>query len=134
MKKLLLIFTISLTSIAFAQNNSAVLEDAVKLMKLSNSTVEASMAPFVNQIPKDNQAAFQKDLQPLLDSMYKKLANVAVEQYSHEDIKAMLKFYETDLGKTMLSGQVKLLQASMQIGQEFSMQMMPLMQKHMKID
>lgn len=130
MKKLFIVSILLIGSFGFGQENTTALEDAIQLMKLSNATIEETIAPFTAQIPAANQDAFKKDLQPLLDTMYEKLAKVAVNQYSHEDIKAMLKFYETDLGQTMLKGQVKLLQASMQIGQDFSMKLMPLMQKH----
>lgn len=131
MKKLFICLVLLVTSFTFSQENTAHLEDAIQLMKMSNASIEVSIAPIVAQIPEANKEAFKKELQPILDNMYESLAKVAVKEYSHEDIKAIKEFYETDLGKTMIKGQVKLIQASMQIGQQFSMQLMPIMQKYM---
>jgi ABC-type oligopeptide transport system ATPase subunit len=130
MKRLIICISLFVATVGYSQENSAHLDAAVELMKLSNGSVESSLQPFYTQIPKEKQAAFKKELAPLLEDMYKKLAKVAIKEYSHEDIKAMIEFYKTDLGKTMLDGQAKILQASMQVGQEFSMQLMPIYQKY----
>lgn len=133
MKKLIICLAILFAQFGIAQEETTPeIKDALKLMKLSNATVESSLQPIYSQIPEENLEAFKQEMQPVLDEMYLKLAKVAAEQYSHEDIKALLDFYETDLGKTMLEGQEEIFQASMQIGQEFSMELMPILQKYME--
>ncbi|MGB2087671.1 MAG: DUF2059 domain-containing protein [Psychroflexus salarius] len=133
MKKLVLLVMLCVASFGFAQDvDSAHMKDAVRMMKMSNNTVETALEPLYMQIPEDKIADFKKDLQPVLDNMYEKLAKKATEVYSHEEIKAMLEFYNTDLGKKMLEGQDEIFQASMQIGQEMSMEMMPIFQKYMQ--
>lgn len=133
MKKLFLLLALCIVSFSFAQEeNSAQIQDAIKLMKLSNSSVETALQPIYMQVPEENLESFKMELKPVLDNMYTKLAKVAIKEYSHEDIKAMLKFYESELGQTMLAGQDKIMQASMQVGQELSMELMPIFQKYMQ--
>lgn len=131
MKRLIICIALVLAQFGFAQEQGTPhFDDAVKLMKLSNATVEASMKPVYAQIPEENLQEFKKEVKPVIEKMYSDLAEVAAKQYTHKEIKAMLEFYDTELGQTMLAGQEKIFQASMQIGQQFSMQLMPILQKY----
>lgn len=133
MKKLVVVIMLCVAGFGFAQDTeSAHFKDAVKLMKMSNNTVETALQPLYMQIPEDKVADFKKEMQPVLDNMYTKLAKKAVEIYSHEEVKGIIAFYETDLGKTVLEGQDEIMQSSMQIGQEMSMELMPIFQKYMQ--
>ncbi|MHC4714923.1 MAG: DUF2059 domain-containing protein [Planctomycetota bacterium] len=61
------------------------------------------------------------------------LAPVYQKYYTHDDIKGLLEFYETDLGKKIAQTQPKVMQevaqASMQLGMQVSMEIMMELQK-----
>ena len=52
-------------------------------------------------IPEEKQAAFLVEFDALLPKVYESTAKVYMEEYSKEDIKAMLAFYESPVGKKM---------------------------------
>jgi hypothetical protein len=58
------------------------------------------------------------------------MAKVSMEFYSHEDVKQLLDFYESDLGQKMLDAQAKLTVRSMEMAQPLSMELMPIVQKY----
>lgn len=131
MKKTLFILLICLGSFAtsFAQNNSFK-DDAVKLTKLSNDAVEAAFGQMYSMIPAEKLEAFKTELKPIKDNYYIKMAEISMEYYTHEDVKQLLKFYDTELGQKVLKTQTKLTERSMEMVQSLSMKMMPLLQKY----
>ncbi|MGV1012834.1 MAG: DUF2059 domain-containing protein [Flavobacterium sp.] len=52
-------------------------------------------------IPEDKQAAFLVELDAILPKIYDASAKIYMEEYTKEDIKAMLAFYESPTGKKM---------------------------------
>ncbi|MFD0932099.1 DUF2059 domain-containing protein [Psychroflexus salinarum] len=131
MKKTLLVLLICLGnySISLAQDD-AFKEDALKLTKLSNDAVEASFGQLYAMIPAENLEAFKNDLKPIMNDYYSKVAEMSMEYYSHEDVKRLLEFYNSELGQKLLDTQSKLTVKTLQMGQELGMKLMPLVQKH----
>lgn len=131
MKKTLLVLLICLGnySISLAQD-SAFMEDALKLTRYSNDAVEASFGQLYAMIPAEKLEDFKEELKPVLDNYYTKMAKVSMEFYSHEDVKQLLDFYESDLGQKMLDAQAKLTVRSMEMAQPLSMELMPIVQKY----
>lgn len=133
MKKITLILFLMVASIAFAQDQKTDYEkDAIKLVKLSNNSVEAALEPIYSTLEESKREEFKKEIQPVLENMYNKFSKIYMEEYSHEDIKGILEFYDSELGQKLLEGQSKIMKNSMAIGQEFSMEMMPIYQKYMQ--
>lgn len=131
MKKTFLLVFICLCNygVTLAQDESFK-EDTIKLTKLSNDAVEASFGQLYAMIPAENLEEFKKDLKPIMEKYYSKIAEVSMEFYTHKDVKELLKFYESELGQKLLDTQSKLTVKTMQMGQELSMELMPLVQKH----
>ncbi|TXE15926.1 DUF2059 domain-containing protein [Psychroflexus gondwanensis] len=133
MKKTLIILLICLGNFGITQaQNESFREDALKLTKLSNDAVEASFSQLYAMILAENLDSFKKDLKPIMDTYYSKMAEMSMEYYSHEDVKQLLKFYESELGEKMLETQSKLAVKGMEMGQGLSMELMPLVQKYSK--
>lgn len=131
MKKTLLVLLICLGnySISLAQDE-AFMVDALKLTRLSNDAVEASFGQLYAMIPAEKLEDFKEELKPVLDNYYTKMAKVSMEYYSHEDVKQLLDFYESDLGQKMLDAQAKLTVRSMEMAQPLSRELMPIVQKY----
>lgn len=133
MKKITLVLFLMIASIAFAQDQKTAYEkDAIKLVKLSNNSVEVALEPIYSTLEESDREEFKKEIQPVLENMYNKFSKIYMEEFSHEDIKGILKFYDSELGKKLLDGQSEVMKKSMAIGQEFSMEVMPIYQKYMQ--
>ena len=105
-------------------------EDALKLTKMSSGAVEANLSQVYTMIPEDKVEDFKKELQPILDDFYTKLAMKSMEYYTHEEVKELLEFYDSEIGKKSLEVQEKMTKESMSMAQELSMKLMPLVQKY----
>ncbi|MGO2102393.1 MAG: DUF2059 domain-containing protein [Psychroflexus halocasei] len=133
MKKITLILFLMVASIAFAQDQKTEYEkDAIELVKLSNNSVEVALEPIYSTLEETKREEFKKEIQPVLENMYQKFSKVYMEEFSHKDIKGILKFYDSELGKKLLDGQSEIMKKSMAIGQEFSMEVMPIYQKYIQ--
>ena len=55
---------------------------------------------------------------------------ICLGNYSHEDVKQLLEFYDSELGQKLLDTQSKLTVKSLQMGQELGTKLMPLVHKH----
>ncbi|WP_127844423.1 DUF2059 domain-containing protein [Psychroflexus aestuariivivens] len=130
MKKVFLFgVALCISAITFAQDSQE-LKDAKRLVKLSNNSVESALEPIYTTIPEDKVADFKKEIQPALDAMYNKFAQVYTEKFTAKEIQDLLDFYETDLGKKMLKVQGEVMELSMEEGQKFSTKIMPIYQKY----
>ncbi len=105
--------------------------DAVTLAKMGSKTVDASMSQIYTMIPEDKVAAFKKELDPIMQEFYAKLGEKSMEYYSHDEIKQILKFYNSEIGQKHLDVQEKMTKATMgSMSQELQMKLMPLIQKY----
>jgi len=106
--------------------------DAIKLVKLSSDAAEVGLGQVYTMIPEAKLDAFKQELKPVMDRYYEKIAVKSMEHYTHEDVKALLKFYNSDLGKKYLKVQEEMAKAVMgPMAQELQRELMPIMQKYM---
>jgi hypothetical protein len=132
MRKLfLLIAFIGMSQLSIAQSeNSEFKEDALKMIKLSNNAVEASFGQIYSMIPEENLEDFKKEIQPIMDRYYEKMAVISMDYYTHDEIKQLLEFYNSELGQKSIEAQGKIMEKAMQMGQQLSTEMMPILQKY----
>ena len=124
--------SIFVAQLSFAQD--AFKADVVKLIQSAGA--EGSMKVAKEQIlvavPEEKRAAFSKDFDATLPSLYEKMAKVYMEVYTHQDIKDMLKFYESPIGKKMAEKSGELSSKSMAAGQEWGMELQTTMMKYIQ--
>ncbi|UJH91261.1 DUF2059 domain-containing protein [Antarcticibacterium sp. 1MA-6-2] len=96
----------------------------------SGPQFDVVIQPFVDMVPEQNREALKKDLKASMVDLYDKLAVVYMESYTEEDVDAILAFYETPVGKKMISETPEITKKSMQIGQMWGMQLQPLIAKY----
>jgi len=120
------------TFIAVQAQDEKFVQDAYKLTKLSSGVVEANMSQVYTMIPEDNLESFKNELKPIMDDFYMKLAKKSTEYYTHDEVKKLLDFYESEVGKKAIKVQEKLTKESMTMAQELNMKLMPLIQKYSK--
>lgn len=132
MKKVTLILALMIGSIVFAQDRKTTYEtDALELVKKSNNSVETALEPIYETLAADKREEFRAEIQPILDEMYKKFSKIYMEEFTHEEIKGVLEFYDSELGQKLLEGQSRIMEKSMSVGQDFSTKVMPIYQKYM---
>ncbi len=131
MKKLF--FTVAFILIAsagFAQD--AFKKDVLKYLELSGQATVFEMLTkdFVNNIPAEKQAEFKKELKISLDELKGKMADMYMTEFTHEDIKEFIKFYESPAGKKLTAKSEVLYKKGQAIGQEWGMGLQGLMMKY----
>jgi hypothetical protein len=134
MKKLLLTLAlIIVANVGFAQQD-AFKKDVVKYLELSGQakTFEMLTKDLAKNVPADKQAAFTKELDASIKDLMGKIADVYVTEFTHDDIKAAIKFYETPAGKKLTSKSEVLYTKSQAVGQEWGMGLQEVMMKYMK--
>ena len=130
-KSIFIIALIIAGTLGVQAQDSEMQKDALKLTKISSTqSVEANMAQIYTMIPEDNLESFKKELNPIMESFYKKIADKSAELYTHDEIKELIEFYESDLGQKKLEVDAELSKAQMQMAQEMQMKLMPLVQKY----
>jgi len=135
MKKTILIIALIIGSVFSiqAQEDEAFMKDAVKLAEMGSKAAEASLSQVYNMIPEDKVEDFKKELDPVMQEFYKKLGEKSMEFYTHEDVKEIIAFYESEIGQKHLEVQEEMTKLTMgTMAQELQMKLMPIMQKYMQ--
>jgi len=83
-------------------------------------------------VPKEKQAAFLVEFESTLPALYDKMAGVMMTEYTHDDVKAILKFYETPVGKKMTDKSGVIAEKNLAASQEWAMGLQGMMMKYMQ--
>lgn len=134
MKKFLIAVAFAFISqVGFAQDD-AFKKEVLKVIELSGSANQMKSAKdqILQMVPKDKQAAFILEFDATLPALYDKLAIIYMEEYSKEDIKAMLAFYESPVGKKINEKAGVVLEKSQAAGQEWGQGLQGMMMKYVQ--
>jgi hypothetical protein len=133
MKKLFLAVAIMLIA-QFGMSQDAFKEDVLKVLKASGSAAQMELAKdqVMQSIPETKRVEFSKDFDASLPSLYDKMAKVYMETYTHAEIKEMLKFYNSPVGKKITEKSGELTKKNMAAGQEWGAELQGIMMKYMQ--
>ena len=132
MKKLLLAFVFVLVSqIGFAQENASK-EDVSEIIEKSGNSGQMSAArtQMLTMIPQDKHAAFLVDFDILMKKVNDATVEIYMQEYSKEDIKAMLAFYNSPVGKKMAEKSEKIANKSQESMASLQGEIQALMMKY----
>lgn len=105
MKKLILTFAfLVVAQFGFSQTvDEAFKKDVMKVIERGGSGGQMASVKkqILSMIPEDKHAAFLVEFDALLPKVYEATAKIYMEEYTKEDIKAMLAFYDSPVGKKM---------------------------------
>ena len=135
MKKLILTFAFVLVAqLGMAQANEAFKKDVLKMIELTGSAGQMKMAKeqILKMVPKEKHAAFLVEFESTMPALYDKMAGVFMQEYTHDDIKAILKFYETPIGKKMTEKAGIIAEKNVAASQEWAMGLQGMMMKYMQ--
>lgn len=133
MKKVALTFILFITAhFAFAQD--AFKTDMKKYMELSGqlNTFEMLTKELENNIPEAKRVEFNKELKSSLSVLMDKMAEMYMTEFTHDDVKEMIKFYESPVGKKLNEKSAILFEKGQQVGQEWAMGLQGVMMKYME--
>lgn len=133
MKKLVL--SVAFVCVAqFASAQDTFKDEIIQLIKVSGSAgqMTAALDQILPMIPEDKQVEFKKDFEASLPSLYEKIIPIFEKHYTKEDIKEMLKFYNSPIGKKISKNSESIATESMEVGQEWAMGLQGLMMKYMQ--
>ena len=131
MKNLLSVIFLLIIQITIAQDAS-LKADVLKLISISGADAQIKIVKpqILNMVPENKKENFSKEFDASIPSLLDKMANIYMEIYSHNDIKAMIVFYESPVGKKMSEKADELGQKTMQVGQEWSQELQGIMAKY----
>ncbi|MFD0699279.1 DUF2059 domain-containing protein [Myroides pelagicus] len=132
MKKILLAFVLCfMAQMSFAQDFKS---DTKKYMDMSGQfkIFEKLTSQLEENVPQEKKAEFNKELQSSLNLLMDKMAEMYMTEFTHQDIKELIKFYESPLGKKLSSKSGVLMEKGEKVGQEWAMGLQGLMMKYMQ--
>ena len=106
--------------------------NVLKLISISgaDAAMKVVKPQILNMIPENKKENFSKEFDLSLPSMYDKIAKIYMEIYTPEDIKGMIAFYESPIGKKMSENAGVLSQKSIEAGQEWGQELQEIMAKY----
>ncbi|ALM49735.1 hypothetical protein AMR72_12960 [Flavobacterium psychrophilum] len=134
MKKVVLAAIFMLVAqIGMAQATDAMKADVKKFLQLSGATaqLEAAKKQVLTMIPAEKQAEFTKEFDASLAPVLKFQEEYYLQEFTADDLKQMIKYYESPIGKKFAQKSAGLTEASMPVIQEWSQSLQPLVMKYM---
>lgn len=134
MKKCIYV-VVALICVNFASaQNDAFKKDAAKVIELSGGASQMKMIKdqLLPNIPADKQAMFNLEFDGHLAKILDKIAISYTEVYSHDDLKEMIKFYESPIGLKIQKNTPILLEKSQVLGMEWGQELQPMLMKYMQ--
>ncbi|WP_306353977.1 DUF2059 domain-containing protein [Flavobacterium sp. '19STA2R22 D10 B1'] len=134
MKKLLLsLVVICVAQVSFAQD-AAFKADVLKYLDVSGASSNISMITkqYVKNVPADKQGEFVKDLDGAIKELMSKTADMYMTEFTHDDVKAILKFYESPVGKKLSSKTEVLAEKGQKVGEAWGPTFQAVISKYLK--
>ncbi|HFS67820.1 MAG TPA: DUF2059 domain-containing protein [Flavobacteriia bacterium] len=132
MKKIILVaflVVISLTTVA--QDKDQFTKDTETLMEIMiKPSFKPVIAQFSAMVTDDKKEAFTKEVEATMPELYENMAIIYMKEFSHDEIKELLKFYATPLGKKMAEKSIDLAQKGAMAGQNWGMKIQGLLGKY----
>ncbi|CAM3351662.1 DUF2059 domain-containing protein [Flavobacterium longum] len=133
MKKILLVVACVLAAQLSMAQDEAFKKDVMKLLEINGSgaSMDVAKTQILKMIPAAKQDAFLIEFNASLPSFYEKIAKVYMEVYTKQDVKDMIAFYESPVGKKMAAKAGEVTEKSQAAGAEWGQSLQPMMMKYM---
>jgi hypothetical protein len=137
MKKLFM--TIALVGVAqFAMAQAPVDEafkkDVLKVVEMSGSAAQINVAKkqVLAMVPAEKQAAFLVEFEASLPALYDKIAEVYMSTYTKQDIKDMIAFYNSPVGKKINEKAAEIAEKSQEAGKSWGQSLQAILMKYVQ--
>ncbi len=134
MKKLFTVLAVVIAVQFGTAQNDAFKQDAIKVIEKSGAGAQFGMVldQIKTMIPEDRHEELTKDFNSTLPSLYSKIAEVYMEEFTHDDIKKILSFYDSEVGKKFSLKQGDLMEKAMVAGEQWGMDLQVILMKYME--
>lgn len=115
MKKLMLAVAFVLVcQFTFAQADADFKKDVMKVLMTNGSGAQmmAAKGQILKMVPESKQAGFILEFDAMMPKFYENMADVYMKTYTHDDIKEMMKFYDSPIGKKITAKSGELMEKS----------------------
>lgn len=132
MKKLLLVSMFLVAVVTQAQETSDFKTETIEFIKLTGAgaAFDNAISQIGLNVPEANKEAYTKEASATLEGLYGKIADLYMEEFTESEIKELVAFYHTDLGKKLATKQLGLTQRAMAFGQSWGMEVGQIAQKY----
>lgn len=135
MKKTLTLCLFMLTSGTLLQaqeDNSEFKNETIEFIKLTGATAafENAIEQIGAMVSTENKAAYTKEAKATLVGLYDKMAGLYMAEFTQDEVKELVAFYNTDLGKKLAEKQLTLTQKAMMYGQSWGMEVQGVASKY----
>ncbi len=139
--KLFLLATLMTLSFYTTAQDSDFDKDIMKLLSVNGS--KQVMEPMINQmigqfrrmkteVPADFWTLLKLDLTADLTELNQKMVPVYKKHFTQEEVKGLIEFYESPLGQSLTTKTPQIMMESMQIGQQWGMEIGAKVQQKLK--
>lgn len=132
MKKLLIVLVVAFsTQFSFAQDKGF-RADVKKMIELTgaNAQIQTAKEQVIGLIPEDKHEAFTKEFNESLKPVLKKQEDFYLKNYTQDEVKQIIKFYESPIGKKMALKTSEQIEATLPEIQNWSMELQGLIMKY----
>ncbi|WP_308991798.1 DUF2059 domain-containing protein [Mariniflexile litorale] len=132
MKKLLLACTFLIVTAIQAQETSEFRTETIEFIKLTGAgaAFDGAISQIGFKVSEANKEAYTKEATVTLEGLYDKIADLYMAEFTQDEIKELIAFYHTDLGKKLATKQLGLTQKAMTFGQSWGMEVSQIAQKY----
>ncbi len=132
MKKILLVCMFMVAFATKAQDNSDFKNETVEFLKLTGAgaAFENAIVQIGAGVSLENKEAYTNEANGTLVGLYDKMAELYMTEFTQDEIKELVAFYNTDLGKKLADKQLGLTQKAMMFGQSWGMEVSAIAQKY----
>lgn len=117
-------FTVKAQDVSFSS-------DTAKLVEvISENAFKPYVAQFTAMIPAEKQGDFQEELLSTFPELYSAMAVIYMDTFTHTEIKELLVFYATPVGKKLADKSGELAQKGMTAGQSWGVKVQEIMAKY----
>lgn len=108
MKKIILLGAFVIAFAAQAQDNTAFKNEAIELIKATGveAAFDGAIAQLGGNVVEAKKEGYTKEAKATLGELYSKMAELYMKEFTHAEVKELVAFYTTDLGKKMASKQL----------------------------
>jgi uncharacterized protein len=133
MKKLLCILAVVLISNISIAQDSDYKKDVLKYLELSGQslTVRTVLKEITKNIPEAKKAAFTIEMESSVTVLMGKMADLYMTEFSQEEVKSLLAFYATPIGKKLAEKTPVISEKGQIIGKEWGQGLQSVMMKYM---
>ena len=134
MKKLFISAVFVLVANLAIGQTQAFKDDVKKLVTVSGALAEADIAKkqILTMVAADKQEAFIKDFNASLTPIFAAQESFFLAEFTHEEVKQLIKFYETPVGKKLAEKKGKQTESIMPAFQQWSMGLQEMIMKYQK--